>query len=335
MAKFNIFKQKQDTDKGGTTIFFCSDLHGSTSTFKKFINAGTYYKAKGHPVDILLMGGDMTGKMIVPIIRRGNIYESYLTGMNFKITTDDDLSSFEKKCETLGVYSYIFDPEEYELFKADAKTQEELFKSLMIKRLEEWIDFAENRLSDQDIKCYMGPGNDDIFEIDKVLARAKSIVNPDDEVIQLDPDHEIVSFGYSNITPFGCPRDIPEEEVEKRLESLISKVKRIETCIFNIHVPPYGTGIDDAPKLGDNLQPQIGPKGVDMVPVGSYAVLNVIKKYQPLLSLHGHIHESKGITKVGRTICVNPGSEYSEGILRGALLTLEENSVRSYTLTSG
>ena len=69
--------------------------------------------------------------------------------------------------------------------------------------------------------------------------------------------------------------------------------------------------------------------------VGSTAVRSAIEKFQPLLGLHGHIHESKGSIKIGRTLCVNPGSEYSEGVLKGVMMNLDEKGVRSFQFTSG
>ena len=106
-------------------------------------------------------------------------------------------------------------------------------------------------------------------------------------------------------------------------------------CIFNIHVPPRDSGIDDAPYLDADLRPQIGPQGVVMAAAGSSAVRTLITKYQPLLALHGHIHESKGVAKIGRTLCLNPGSEYSEGILRGLLVTVDGDRVETHMMTSG
>jgi len=65
------------------------------------------------------------------------------------------------------------------------------------------------------------------------------------------------------------------------------------------------------------------------------AVREAIEKYKPLLGLHGHIHESRGVVNIGRTLCINPGSEYGEGIIRGAIVDLAKDKVLSYQLTSG
>src|SRR6266568_2674048 len=50
-----------------TTIFFATDIHGSERCFIKFINAAKFYQA-----DVLILGGDITGKAMVPIVRQAN-----------------------------------------------------------------------------------------------------------------------------------------------------------------------------------------------------------------------------------------------------------------------
>lgn len=329
-----MFWRKKSLD--GTTIFFCSDLHGSTLCFKKFINAAKYYTSKGRRIDILMMGGDMTGKLIVPIIKdSNNTYRSYLFGKQLTLTSQDEIDELRKKTDILGVYPHIFEPDEYEAFKNDQKIQDKLFKELMLERLEEWMDIAIQKLAGSSVSCYISPGNDDIDEVNPVLEACPVITCPDNEVVQINEDHEMISLGYANITPFDCPRDIPEEELTHRIEAMVSQVKDLSNCIFNMHCPPLGTGIDEAPLLDEELRPQIGMTGVEMASVGSEAVREAIEKYQPLLGLHGHIHEARGTAKLGRTLCINPGSEYSEGILHGALVTIRKGEVVSHMLTSG
>ena len=72
-------------------------------------------------------------------------------------------------------------------------------------------------------------------------------------------------------------------------------------------------------------------------PVGSTAVRDAVQRVQPLLSLHGHIHESRGATKIGSTLALNPGSSYEEGILQAAIVNLDpkKRKVRNYQLVNG
>lgn len=319
----------------GTTIFYATDLHGSTICFKKFINAAVYYASKGRPIDVAIMGGDVAGKLIVPVIRRNGHHKSHLTGMNYDMTTDAELAAFTKSCETLGVYPVTFDPDEYDVFAKDETRQDALFHEVVLARLCEWIEWAEARLEGQPFSCYLSPGNDDFWEVDPILESSARIIVPDGRCVRIDDDHEMISSGYSNITPFDCPRDVSEEELLARLEELAAQVEDMSRAVFNFHVPPYASGIDDAPALDAQLRPQIGTQGVVTEPVGSKSVRAVIEKHQPLLTLHGHIHESRGQATIGRTLCLNPGSEYSEGVLRGLIVTIRGDEVVSHQMTSG
>jgi Icc-related predicted phosphoesterase len=75
--------------------------------------------------------------------------------------------------------------------------------------------------------------------------------------------------------------------------------------------------------------------GHSIKPVGSTAVRDAIERYQPALSLHGHIHEARGVHWLGRTLALNPGSEYAEGTMKGAIVNLEPTRVKGYLLISG
>lgn len=320
----------------GTTIFFCSDIHASTVCFRKFLNAPKHYAGRGVRIDILIVGGDITGKLIVPIIRTGpSSYRSYLFGKELTLSSAAELAELVKKTEVLGVYSHIFEPDEYEAFKGDAAFQDRLFKSLALKRLKEWMDIAVEKLRGSDIRCYVSPGNDDFDECKAVIDACPSVVCPDMKTIEIEGGHEMINLGYANLTPFHCPRDVPESELTSRIDHMAAEVRDLSNCVFNVHCPPLGSGLDDAPLLDQDLRPKIGMTGVVMAPVGSSAVHEAIEKYQPLLALHGHVHESRGSFKLGRTLCVNPGSEYSEGILHGALVTLRKGEIVRHLLTRG
>jgi Icc-related predicted phosphoesterase len=319
----------------GTTIFFATDIHGSSVCFKKFINAPKFYATKGQRIDVLIMGGDVTGKLIVPVIRENSSHRSYLFGKERILKTQEELADFTKTTEVLGAYTHIFEPDEYKEFKENPPIQDALFKKLMLQRLNEWMDFAEQRLKDTGVACYVSPGNDDIKEVRELLESTSAVSCPDRKVVQINADHEMISLGNANITPFDCPGDLPEEELARRIEQITAKVGDMENCIFNLHCPPYGTLIDDAPDLDEDLRPQVGISGVEMGAVGCRAVRDSIEHYQPLLGLHGHIHESKGSIKLGRTLCLNPGSEYSEGILRAVFVSMRKGEVISHLFASG
>jgi len=312
-------------------IFYASDVHGSEKVFRKFLNAGRVYKA-----DIIILGGDITGKLIIPIIKQSNgTYTCHFLGSNMILKTEEERRDMEKKIRFAGFYPFYTDMDEIRELDANKKKRDELFDELMIESVRSWIELAEKSIGSTGIKCFIMPGNDDRFIIDSVLEESDFIINPDEKVMYIDDDHEMISLSNSNITPWNAPRDVTEEEIKSKIEKMVKKVEDMDNCIFNFHCPPYNSGLDLAPKLDKNLKPVTRGGQFEMIPVGSTAIRHAIEKYQPLLGLHGHIHESRGFTKIGRTICINPGSEYSQGFLDGAIVNLNEKKVLSYLLIRG
>jgi uncharacterized protein len=313
-----------------TRVFFTTDLHGSTVVFKKFVNAGKFYEAQ-----VLILGGDMIGKMIVPIVSQGGgRFSANYLGKIYDISEGEELDKLELNFENSGLYPVRLTPEEVEAYKGNRDLVEKRFAELAKARLSRWLDIAEERLRGTGIRCYVQPGNDDPYEVDSVFRSSEIIQNVDGCLIQLDEHHEMISVGAANQTPWNCPRDKPEEELEQMIERVASQVKNPSQAIFNLHVPPYDTNLDIAPELDENLTPRLSlAGGFKMVPVGSKAVRKAIEKYQPLLGLHGHIHESRFAQKIGKTLCINPGSEYGEGVLRGVVLELSRKGLDSYTFT--
>jgi Icc-related predicted phosphoesterase len=312
-------------------IFFTSDVHGSEKTFLKFLNAGKFYKA-----DIQILGGDITGKVVIPVfLENDGTFKAHFLGADYVFKEEKEVIDLEKKIRDNGFYSFRAKPEEIVRINASPQEKDALFEKLMVERLRKWVQIADERLKGAKIQCYVMPGNDDSFIVDSALNESGSIMNPEGKVVELLDGFEMISSGFSNMTPWKCPRDVSEEELTIKIEAMTSQVKNMSRCIFNFHCPPYGTIIDQAPKLDENLQPKMGPSGTVMESVGSTAVAESIRKYQPLLGLHGHIHEARGIFRIGRTLCVNPGSEYGEGILRGAIVSLKGDRVESYSFTSG
>jgi Icc-related predicted phosphoesterase len=315
-----------------TRIFFTSDVHGSDVCFKKFLNSAKFYQA-----DIVILGGDITGKMIVPIIEQsdGTFIADFL-GAEQTMKTLEERDILEKNIRNSGYYPYQTTPGEVEKLQADKGLRDALFSKVMADNVRRWVELAEERLKGTGVKCYVSPGNDDRFDIDEALKGSSAVIYPEEEVVWIDGHHEMITSAWTNITPWHSPRELVEEKLAERLEPMISKVQKMENCIFNLHCPPFNTPIDLAPELDATLKPVVrGGGGVSMIHVGSTAVRSAIEKHQPLLGLHGHIHESRGFVKIGRTLCINPGSEYGEGILRGAVISLDEKGVKSYILTQG
>jgi Icc-related predicted phosphoesterase len=313
-----------------TRVFFTTDLHGSTVVFKKFINAGKFYEAQ-----VLILGGDMIGKMIVPIVSQGSkrFTANYL-GKLYDVLEGDELDKLEANLENSGLYPVRLEPDEVQAYREDRSLVEKRFAELARTRLSRWLDIAEERLRGTGIRCYVQPGNDDPYEVDSVFRSSEVIQNVDGLLIQLDDTHEMINVGAANQTPWNCPRDKTEEELTEMIEKVASQMKNPSQAVFNLHVPPYDTNLDIAPELDNTLTPKLSVTGgFKMIPVGSKAVRQAIEKYQPIVSLHGHIHESRSAQKIGKTMCINPGSEYGEGVLRGVVLELSRKGLDSYTFT--
>ena len=300
-------------------IYFTTDLHGSQKCWLKFLATPKYYQA-----DVIIIGGDITGKFVVPIVHhpRGHAEATYM-GLKRKLKKQEDIDQLKQQIAYAGQYAAEMSVEEHEQFAQDPSLIEPLFARLLTERVEEWVRLADERLAGQNVRCLISAGNDDLFEVDEVLKSSKTIEALDGEIVDLD-GFEMLGLGYSNPTPWDCPRDITEEQLAAKIDSLAGGIQRMDQAVFCIHVPPYDTGIDAAPELTQDMSMVLDPIGQpNMVPVGSTAVREAILKYQPMLGLHGHIHESRGVRKLGRTTLVNPGSEYAEGILHGAVFDLE------------
>ena len=299
-------------------LYFASDIHGSDKCWLKFLSAASYYSA-----DVLMIGGDITGKFIVPIVKRtdGTASAEFL-GVKRSIDSKEGMERLKSQIANSGQYWVELTPEEFEAYSRDQAWIDDLFKRVVLERVARWVEIADQRLKGSGIRCLVSGANDDYFEVDDYLRRSETIEVPEGRVLDLD-GFELLSVGYGNPTPWNCPRDISEEELWTRIDELARTISDRERAIFNLHVPPYGSGLDDAPKLDRDLRVIASGSGSpEMVPVGSTAVRDAILKYEPLLSLHGHIHESRGSRRLGRTTIVNPGSEYAEGILTGALVDL-------------
>jgi Icc-related predicted phosphoesterase len=319
-------------------VFFVTDLHGSDVCFKKFLNVAHIYKP-----NILILAGDITGKMIFPLVEGPEgIYTATFLGKKWQVKTREEIEELEKKISNSGYYPIRTTPDELEKLRSDKSKFDELFLKLASERLENWIELAAERLRRTNIKLLISLGNDDpIYTqdfIERIIKKCRCeeyIHLCEEKKVNLNGNHEMISMGYSSPTPWKTPRECDEELLRKKIETLISEVNDIKSSIFNFHCPPINTPIDTAPKLDENLKPIASGGIIQYTSAGSKAVKDAILKCQPLLGLHGHIHESKGVVRLGRTLCINPGSEYLEGILRGCLLTLEKNQVKSFLFTSG
>jgi Icc-related predicted phosphoesterase len=274
------------------------------------------------------MAGDLTGKAIVPIVDTGKRYEAELFGVHRTAKGDEELARLERDIADVGFYSFVGTREDAERISRDDVERDALLHRLMNERVEAWMRLATERLADSNVPLYLIPGNDDDFAIDPILDSDEfSPVNADGQLLEIPGGLQLLAHGWSNATPWKTPREMPEDDLHAQLSALADGVVDPARAIFMIHVPPHDSGLDTAPILDENLRPTVSAGDVLRGPVGSTAVRRVIEERQPVLSVHGHIHESGGERKIGRTMSVNPGSEANHGILRGYLVDIGDDGI--------
>jgi uncharacterized protein len=320
-----------------TKLFFAADIHGSQPTFRKFVNAGWFYEA-----DALIFGGDLMGKALVPIVNENGSYRARMNGEDHTFDSDG-LPEFTRGAEIQGFYWQVLERDEYEAARADPLIQRGMWQELASARLREWLSFAEERLAGSGVRMYLTGGNDDepavLEELD--MHDGENVVACEGRLVDLDGEHTMVTVGLSTVTPWDTPREATEEEIEAAIETEVSKVPDLGRAVFNFHCPPKDTPIDTCLKLRPASSPDEMPKPIRdggrflTTGGGSMAVREAVSRYQPLVALHGHIHESGGRFRMGRSQCFNPGSEYLQGSLQGWLVGIKDGKLGVSQHTSG
>jgi Icc-related predicted phosphoesterase len=311
-------------------LFFATDIHGSETCWRKFLNSGRHYEA-----DVIVLGGDMTGKALVPVIHDGDDrWHATLLENRKELVGEDQVAAFEEAVIRRGYYPFRTTPQGVRELQENEARWHELFEEEMLNTVERWMQVADERLAGSGIRCFVCPGNDDQLNVDDVIREAKTVELAEGEVVEIE-GYQMVSSGWANRTPWHTYREEDEEDLEIRIRKITEQVTAPpERTIFSLHCPPYKSGLDDAPQLTKDME--LKEAGRSTVPVGSTAVRAAIEKHQPCLGLHGHIHEAKGTSRIGRSLCLNPGSSYEQGMLLGAVVELDgKKKVKRFILTSG
>ncbi len=323
-------KKRSTPDDQTLSLYYASDVHGSDQCWRKFLGAGRFYG-----VDALVMGGDLTGKAIVPIERNGSgTFTATFLGEARSAKSERQLDELLEAIRYNGMYPWIATAEEIEEHSADLDAQSELFDSVIVDELRRWIELADERMSEYGIAVYVMPGNDDPWSCDAVIEQASHVVACDERVVMIGP-HEMISCAYANPTPWNSPREEDESELYDRIKRLAEQVESPERAIFNLHVPPHDSGLDTAREINPDLTVVYKSGAPHEIPVGSTAVRQIIEEYQPVLALHGHIHECRGATQIGRTLAINSGSEYNSGRIHGVTVALGGDRVLSHQFVIG
>jgi Icc-related predicted phosphoesterase len=312
------------------TIYFATDVHGSERCFRKFLNAGKFYGA-----DAVILGGDVAGKALVPIVANPDgSFAAHLYGKPAVAKSESELGDLEARIRGFGFYPYRASPGEVEEFTRDPASLEAAFEQVIGNTLERWLSMAEDRLRAAGLPCLVMPGNDDPPSVKKLLDQAGWLRQAEERVVEFGP-YQVVSLGYSTPTPWDSPREITEDEMAAKLAAMTSQLSPGQPVIFNLHNPPFGTATDRAYRLTPEMRIETAGGEPVQEPVGSRAVREAIENVQPVLALCGHIHESRGTTSLGRTLVVNPGSAYPEGVLQGSVITLDKGKVKTHRFVSG
>jgi Icc-related predicted phosphoesterase len=314
---------------GKLRLYFATDLHGSEKCFRKFVNAGEAYGAS-----VMVLGGDVAGKAIQGIDRTpGGRYRCTFRGTVYELEEGREVEALERLIADHGYYPYRAEPGELQA-RQEEGSLDDLFLELMRGRLERWLALADERLRPAGRELFLMLGNDDPPELAGILDRAPWGSQAEGKVLEID-GHEIASWGYSNVTPWRTYREMTEGELDRSLRDLCAALRSPDRAILNLHPPPYDTGLDEAPVIDEEFRIQTSAGQAKFAPVGSTAVRRLLEELQPLLGLHGHIHESAGFRRLGRTLAVNPGSDYGTGALNGVLITLDRGGIKAHQLVRG
>jgi Icc-related predicted phosphoesterase len=310
-------------------IFFATDIHGSETCYRKFLNAAVAYDCR-----VVVLGGDITGKQLVPIVRHPRGWEISEGGVARVLESEEARDEAARRARASGGYPAFFSVEERERLVSDRAYREERFLEAILDVMRAWAELAEERLQPLGIECVINLGNDDDPEVARALRESSWVRFAEDDVYDLN-GVELVSWGWSNRTPWDSPREQDEDDLEASIMAAAAKARDPEHALFNLHCPPYNSGLDIAPAVTDDFKVRTQGGAPVTIPVGSTAVRRVIEQVQPLVGLHGHVHDSRGACKLGRTLCINPGSDYPHGILRGAILSIKNGKVKGWTMSNG
>ena len=314
-----------------TRIFFVADLHGSAICWRKFVNAAKVYRA-----NVLLVGGDIAAKTMTPIFELNGAWSVTVEGEERRARNPEELERLEAWVRDSATVPFRTEPKTWRELIADRGRADQKFQDLELEELRRWLELAKHRLAGTGARLLLGLGNDDFTSMESVIEGDGFAELTDSAIRSIDDRHELLTLPFSNPTPWRTNREISEVEIAARIDADAAKLRDVRRTVFNLHVPPFNTPLDLAPRLDASLTKVMTPGGeAEMIHVGSTAVRAAIERYQPLLGLHGHIHESKGSVTIGRTTVLNPGSAYTEATLLGTVVDLGPDGIRATMMTTG
>lgn len=323
-------------------VFFATDLHGSDACFRKLLSLlGRKVKLKKQP-DAIVLGGDFIcpslpqrPDVLVHVVKVSDgTYETRYRGQSVVLRNEPELRTFCQTLAATGSYFNVCTTDElYELSEHPKKFNALLLR-LQFERARTWVELADRKFGNLHRSIFVTPGHNDPPGIEEVFKASRVFVYCDEQVLQIGGGITLLSVGHSIYTSRHGYREQPEDVLHDTLWSLAEQVPDMGRCAVHTHCPPYGTALD----LGYEVDPTTGEAHLDISGakqqhVGSQAVREFILHFKPLLGLHGFVHPVFAYSRLGTTICFNPGTEYYVPRLRGAYLVLDNGRLTSWSLT--
>jgi len=149
--------------KRALRIYFATDVHGSDRCFRKFLAAAESYDA-----DVLVLGGDIAGKGLVPIRSHNGSLSAKVRGEPVTVPRDEE-ERLRAEINRLGFYSLVAGDRDIARMEAEPAFLEAAFEHAIVEQIHSWCKLAEERLAPT-VRCIITPGNDDPVDADAVLA---------------------------------------------------------------------------------------------------------------------------------------------------------------------
>ena len=307
-----------------TRLFYATDLQGSEHCWNKFLMAGEIHRA-----DTLILGGTLLAQGVHCLVKsRGSTWSSRLGRRVLEARTRHELEQLENHVRNRGLYPYRTTEQERLQLEKSPQLFKTVYQRLAVQTLTRWISQARELCRQAGRRVYLTP-----HSIAPVLPGTLEgdcngdIVWAQQGVFQLDPDHQLLSHACTHHTPFDCAEAAEDDTLISSLDTLVRQLDDVYNAVFSFHAPPHDSGLDHAPEPG---------RAASLFPIGSRAVRWVIETHQPLLSLHGMVPvPGRRFARIGRTLCVNPGSFCSDSVLSGMLFVLDRTGIRSFQPVQG
>ena len=312
-----------------TRLWFVTDLRGASRSFRKVLNVALRRTRK--KPDIIVISGNLTGRDVALISTTSDGLNSLVFRGETQTFQSHELPSRLRDIEDLGGYAVS-------AATATQPTADDVtaqLDHLRLQRLREWVSLAERTLARTrgTARFIVTPGPDDPPGSEAILKSSSVLEYSDDTVVALDSHLTMLCMGtlsweMGRVLPAPPARLYASgREFRNAVRELMSSVPNPRQCIFNVHVPPYRTALDQCIKRDAQGLPVQGAFGLEFVNVGSPDVADCLREHRPLVSLHGFADEPYCHERVADTLAFNPGSEAFEGIVRGVWLAFKDGSL--------